>query len=559
MADVVPPPTTPPVTSSSPPPAPPTLTVSNPPPALTSSPVGTQFEGRAITPPNQPSNPTPTQAAPQAPAQVQYQVQIQTPLGTLNAQSPLPLPNNAALALVPQSLGEQPQLLLTSLDGKPLTLFPARVGNLLNPLGALATSTPTTPVTPGALPITQLTQGATVNATLLRPISALNAGIPTTGALAGQAAVPGTPVAGTSAATSPAGIVSGVQSTLNSGQTPLHASHIGPQAPGTGMPATGLPAGTQATVKIISLQPPTPGSAPSPPTPGGTITAGQTLTGTVTGSTPLGHPIVTTSAGVISLATKTVLPTNTRVIFEVAGNPILPPAPKTGIGQMLTTLHGTKSWPELTEALQTLGDVNPAIAQQVINSVIPGANAQLTTNVLFFLAALRGGDLRGWLGEGPTSILQRAKPDLVARLNDGFNQIARVSEESTAGEWRATAVPFLNGSEIEQIYLYTQRHNREDDPDKDKADARFVVDVTLTNLGRLQLDGFLHQGRKHFDLIFRSETPLPGTMPEDIRTIFINSGEITGMQGGISFQAAPPNFVDLFPPDNADDNVGLIV
>ena len=203
--------------------------------------------------------------------------------------------------------------------------------------------------------------------------------------------------------------------------------------------------------------------------------------------------------------------------------------------------------------------VNPAVAQQVINSVIPGANAQLTTNVLFFLAALRGGDLRGWLGEGPMSILQRAKPDLVARLNDGFNQIARVSEEPTAGEWRATAVPFLNGSEIEQIYLYTQRHNREDDPDKDKADARFVVDVTLTKLGRLQLDGFLHQGRKHFDLIFRSETPLPGTMSEDIRTIFISSGEITGMQGGISFQAAPPNFVDLFPPDNAEENVGLIV
>jgi hypothetical protein len=558
MADVVPPPTTPPVTSSSPPPAAPTLTVSNPPPALTNSPVGTQFEGRAIAPPNQ----APSQAPNQAPnpvqhqvqRQVQYQVQIQTPLGTLTAQSPLPLPNNAALALVLQSLGEQPQLLLTSLNGKPLTLFPPRVGNLLNPLGA----TQTTAVTPGAQPITQLTQGATVNATLLRPLFALNAGTPA-GALTGQAAVSGTPIAGTPTVTSPAGIISGAQSALNPGQSPIHASHIGGPAPGKGTPATGLPAGTQATVKIISLQPPTPGSTPSPPTPGGSITAGQTLTGIVTGSTSLGHPIVTTPAGVLSLATRTDLPTNTRVAFEVVGNPIQPPAPKGATGQMLASIYGTKTWPELTEALQTLSDVNPAVAQQLINSVIPGQNAQLTKNVLFFLAALRGGDLRGWLGEGPTSILQRAKPDLVARLNDGFNQIARVAEEPTAGEWRATAVPFLNGSEIEQIYLYTQRHNREDDPDKDKADTRFVVDVTLTNLGRLQLDGFLHQGRKHFDLIFRSETPLPGTMPENIRTIFINAGEITGMQGGISFQAAPPDFIDLFPQENAGENVGLIV
>lgn len=489
---------------------------------------------------------------------MQYQVQIQTSVGTLNAQSPLPIPQNATLALVLQSQGEQPQLLLTSLNGKALTLFAPRIGTLLNPLGATTSTTPgQTAVTPGAQPVTLLTQGATVNATLLRPLSTLNvelnSGQPNTPtrALSGQPAATGSPTV-----TAP---TSGIQTTLNLNQTPLHAVQIGASATARGTQTASLPAGTQAMVKIVSLQPPASGRNPPMPTPGGTITVGQTLSGTVTGSTPLGHPIVVTRAGFISLATRTDLPANTRVTLEVVGNLVLPPASKAAVGQVLATMHGTKTWPDLTEALQTLTDANPAIAQQLINSVIPRADAQLTTNVMFFLAALRGGDLRGWLGEGPMSILQRAKPDLVARLTSGFNQIARVSEEPIAGEWRATAVPFLNGSEIEQIFLYTQRHDREDKPNHEKADARFVVDVTLTNLGRLQLDGFLHDQRKNFDLIFRSDTPLPGTMNEDIRNIFISAGEITGMNGGISFQAAPPNFVDLSPPDNQDEGVGLVV
>jgi hypothetical protein len=558
MADVVPPPTTPPVSSSSLPSAPPTLIVSNPPPALTRTPLGTRFEGKAIAPQNQGSTP--------APVQGQYQIQIQTPLGTLTAQSPLPVPNNAALALVLQSLGESPQLLLTSLNGKPLSLFTPRGTLVPNPLAGGSTTAQATG-TPTSQPVTQLTQGTTVNATLLRPTPAINAGSPlgqSGPGLTGQAAVPGgaainTPGAANNSSTIGGQIPSSLSSTLTSSQLPLHTNASG-AATATGQSGqTGLPAGTQATVRIITLQPPLPGVPVVTPPATGTIASGQNLNGIVSGSTPQGHPIVTTHAGIFSLATRTTLPAGTQVTFEILGNLSLPPTQKTGAGHILTTLHGAKTWPELTEALQTLTDVNPAVAQQVLNSVIPRLDAQLTTNIVFFLAALRGGDLRGWLGEGPTSILQRAKPGLVARLGDNFGQMARISEEPAAGEWRGTPIPFLNGSEIEQIFLYTQHHDDDENSGGEKADTRFVVDVTLTNLGRLQLDGFLHQGRKHFDLIFRSESPLPGAMPEDIRSIFVNATEVTGMQGGISFQAAPPNFVELVPPDDEDDSFGVTV
>jgi hypothetical protein len=571
MADVVPPPTTPPVASSSSPPTPPILTILNPPPALTRAPLGTQFEGRAIAPPTQGSTPVPIQG--------QYQIQIQTPLGTLTAQSPLPVPNHAALALVLQSLGGSPQLLLTSLNGKPLTLFTPRGTPVLNPLAGGSTVAQATS-TLGSQPVTQLTQGTTVSATLLSPSLILNAATPLTlnasappilikGAplvqpgpsLVGQTTTPGGGTPGAIINRSPTGgqVSSGKSSTLASGQFPLdtNANRVSTATNQPGL--TSLPAGTQATVRITTLQPPIPGAPIVTPTATGTIASGQILNGIVSRSTPQGHPIVTTHTGIFSLATRTALLAGTQVTFEILGNLSLPPAPKNGAGHILTTLHGAKTWPEMTEALHTLTDVNPAAAQQVINSVIPRLDAQLTTNIIFFLAALRGGDLRSWLGEGPTSILQRAKPGLVARLGDNFSQMARISEEPAAGEWRGTPIPFLNGAEVEQIFLYTQRHNEDENSNDEKSETRFVVDVTLTNLGRLQLDGFLHQGRKHFDLIFRSESPLPAAMPEDIRNIFVNAAGITGMQGGISFQAAPPNFIELVPPGDQDDSFGVTV
>ena len=61
------------------------------------------------------------------------------------------------------------------------------------------------------------------------------------------------------------------------------------------------------------------------------------------------------------------------------------------------------------------------------------------------------------------------------------------------------------------------------------------------------------------DLIVRTENRLPDKMHEDIRDIFQEASDVTGIKGGISFQAAPPNFVEPIPPAAAEEHLGLIV
>jgi hypothetical protein len=102
------------------------------------------------------------------------------------------------------------------------------------------------------------------------------------------------------------------------------------------------------------------------------------------------------------------------------------------------------------------------------------------------------------------------------------------------------------------------RRRKKQDDDKGDTETRFVLDVGLSRLGRIQLDGLIGERDKRLDLIIRSQQPLPGAMRNDIRDIFINAGEITGMKGGLSFQAAPPNFVEIPASAPSTAGTGLI-
>ncbi len=100
---------------------------------------------------------------------------------------------------------------------------------------------------------------------------------------------------------------------------------------------------------------------------------------------------------------------------------------------------------------------------------------------------------------------------------------------------------------MRSITLYLRRDRDEDDDDAERSrdDTRFVVDVELSRLGRMQLDGFVRGGDKRFDLIVRTEKPLPPWMRDDIREIFAEASALTGLKGGTSFQVGPAGFIDV--------------
>ncbi|MCH8835857.1 MAG: hypothetical protein IH925_07905, partial [Proteobacteria bacterium] len=99
MTAVVPP--SPPTQPPAPPAPQPAVVVPDPPVPLTRLSPGARLDGIVLA------------------QDVKGQVQIQTSLGTLAVQTNVPLPRDAAVVLVVQSLGPQVQLQIVSIDGRP--------------------------------------------------------------------------------------------------------------------------------------------------------------------------------------------------------------------------------------------------------------------------------------------------------------------------------------------------------------------------------------------------------------------------------------------------------
>lgn len=556
MSEVAPPPPPPSSPLPAQPAQPPTATVASPPPALLELPLGARLEAviAATTP--------------------QGQIEIETAIGRLLLATGFPLPKEGPLTLQLLARGPVTQLLITAIHGlTPQTAL--RVLGLATAagrgLGAQGATLPAAP--PAAI---NLTIGATLNATVLRP------GAPAAPALPGAAGttVPGAAApaaAGAALATPGATIRLGGAPARGVGAPPVSAAGQSATArPGVSVPASGIPsggpastatasgppAGTQFSVRIVSFQPATAGEAPSPLRVGGLpLAPGNTLAGVVTGKVqPSGHPVVQTAAAALIVATRTPLPVGSTVSFEVLSQAAAPSLPREHASAHFTLPPLTDGgWPALEETLAALEEANPAVAQQLAQAVLPRPGAALGANMLFYLVALAGGDLRAWIGDGPMRILQRLRPDLLARLGDDFGQISRIADDRGPGDWRTFLIPFFNGAEVQPIKLHTRQAGDDEDAEKGRKGTRFIVDIELSRLGRLQLDGLVYQKEKHMDLIVRTENRLPPRIENGIRDVFEDANDVTGIKGGIGFQAAPPNFVEIGRPERPSERVGLIV
>ena len=561
MATVTPP--TAPTPGAGQPAAQPTVVVPEPPASLLRLALGARLEALVLS------------------AGARGSVELQIPGGRIQVQANIPLAEGARVTL--QVLARTPQLLLlvTSVDGRRAGLAGRSVaGAALGGGGTVAAGSPASlgpgggvaGAVPGAaaLPLGTLSPGATVTAILLRPLRATIGGAapspggPSAGPPASLQPQAGRPAAGGGPA--PAGTPGPSVPIPRPGTT---AATQGPEPGSAGGPARGasvlLTQGTQLPVRVVNVQPAGTTAGLAGPTPAGglSLAPGQTLTGAVTGTATSGHPIVYTRAGPLAVAVRGPVPQGTVVTLEVAGRAI-PPEP-------LPALHGAsaragmwinRSWPSLNEALDLLQEIGPGVAQQLVTTVLPQANAQLTANVLFFLAALRGGDVGAWIGQRAARLIERTRPQLMGRLREDFTLLGRMADEPGPGEWRTTLVPFHNGAEIEQIRLLLRHHGGGEDDEADGEEqkgTRFIVDVELSRLGRIQLDGLLTDRNRHLDLIVRSQSRLLPAMRDDINRLFQEANQVTGLKGGLSFQASPGSFVEAPAGETGAHGPGLIV
>ena len=156
---------------------------------------------------------------------------------------------------------------------------------------------------------------------------------------------------------------------------------------------------------------------------------------------------------------------------------------------------------------------------------------------------LKGGGIRSWPG------LDRAEagsdtriPPLIARLERDLDTAAPAARRPV-GEWRTYVLPFAGGAGIEPIRMVVRRTPDPTDADNPKraADSRrhqvhFLMDLRLTRLGAMQLDGLVAQKDRRFDLVIRTRTPLPPPMPQDLRSLFARTMEAVGYAGSLALR-----------------------
>lgn len=295
-----------------------------------------------------------------------------------------------------------------------------------------------------------------------------------------------------------------------------------------------------------------PQAAPSSPSDAGLDPTAEApdapvLRGTIAGTTPQGRPILATPQGMLALNAPVRLPPGTQVTAALTAPP-QPPQIDAAALQDLTGPVSERDWPAMRQLLAALPGLERAAAQSLLATVVPQPNRKLSAALTFLLSAIRGGDAGGWLGNDAASALEKGgHGDLLSRLDRDFQELRRQSADPLPGDWQPYLLPMFDGQGLSPIRLYIHPLKGEEGDGakrgpKEKG-SRFLLDVDLSRLGPIQLDGLVQPNR--FDLILRSHTTLDPLFRLDLIQIFADSIRAVGYTGGLSFQSGAKNWVKL--------------
>ena len=487
---------------------------------------------------------------------------VRTPSATFILSKPLPIAVNSQITLQIQSVGNELRAALLTVNGQvqhpppTVELSLASVPTQTGPQRPLVASLSPGPVQTGVPPAV-LAPGSQVSALVVPAIGDSPTALATPGTIQAVRLAPGTPLTlQVTSVTLPQGVAIVAQaittalglegagvttntsapppSLTNAATTTPTLAQIVSQQPAPAVSETGLARQAGAAAEQPTLSPNTP------------AVAHTHIAGVVTGATPDGGLLVSTPNGMLALDTRAALLPGTHISFTALPPPAATASSPVGVAAESASFALTSQpisavsefavgWPALREAIVLLQAIEPAIAQQVLNNVVPSANSQMTAGVLLFMAALRGGDVRNWIGsEAQRALEQLGRRDLLARLAGDFQQMSRVTDMPVVGDWRTLVFPFFDGHDLQQIWAFYRELKREQEENERNA-LRFVVELELSALGDLQLDGLVNERR--FDLIVRSRADLTDTVRQDIVKIFEDSLGATGMTGTLTFSS----------------------
>ena len=419
-----------------------------------------------------------------------------------------------------------------------------------------AATTPT--AIPTAVPTATISAAPTaptpqppVTTTVLQPSIPQATPLPTTAPTPQTTTV----IAPPAATAEPAAIAVPQQAAITPEQSPAIPTLPTPQSA-----APASPPAAPATITTAPIPATTTATPPPPPPPAQTIQPGNTITATVISSEPSGELLVQSPAGVVRLQASTPIPVGSRIALEVVQ--ATPPSPQTLASTALTNTQPAsltelaQQWTSIQQIFTLLagrptatGLDSPAPFKDTPSTYTATAHAtpantpapSISSALLTFLSALRKNDFDNWLGADNIRLLQsQGHDDLLKKAQAEFSQLGRQLTQSQPGHWQPLFFPVAVDGNIQQLRLFIKRDRKQSNTQdtKKQEDTRFVIEVDLTQLGELQMDGFVRTQDKElqFDMVIRSLSGLPRDVQEDIAQIYNNMGAITGYKGSITFQ-----------------------
>lgn len=426
-----------------------------------------------------------------------------------------------------------PQTIPTTVPQVPITTVP-----LVSTTGMEVSTAPPAPVVPPQQPIANIPSQAVITSTIAAPPAPVSVQTPppVSPPTSGTVSTPTSHTLPTPTPSIP--ILATAPSVIASSSAPLTT-----QPP--------LPVAATVTPAPTSIASPPPAVLPSAPPSALTLStqpATPTITATVLEGSATTGLTLHSSIGTLRLMSPHPLPVGTQIQFELEY--VLPPTASTGTAG---TGVGRDALEQLTALPLPVAAAIPE-ATGFQPRLIPKVGKELTTELVFLISALKGGDIRKWLGEDNLRTLEDTKADMLRRISAEFATMrSTLGDEAEPTRWTLYQLPFATGVGIEPLRLYHRESSEKDKDAKARGESgqHFIVDVTFTRIGILQLDGFVKKSaaRHSFDLVVRSEKPLEDELKQGIREIFQEAGQITGYDGGVSFRHGQEALFHLPTPE----------
>ncbi|PWR18391.1 hypothetical protein [Zavarzinia aquatilis] len=288
--------------------------------------------------------------------------------------------------------------------------------------------------------------------------------------------------------------------------------------------------------------------------------AALVLAATVTGrrQMPDGSVSLTLSAADGSTVTIDDAPpglgTGARLMLEIAGRrPLAPGAEERPQATPLPSLASAPAAIRQFAAGRTaIAGIAPLMGGEdgtaaALGRLLPGLmqGGDQTLATLLLSAALRFRDLKRLVGEEEVGRIEsRDGPGPLLRAGAEFGELARAAAEPAANGWRSVPLPFFDGRDIIPLVVFVQRHApppetvEEDTQQTDRKTrggaTRFIVELSPSELGPLQIDGFAQGGR--VDTVLRSRRPMPADLREGLTARYGAVLAASGLAGTIGFQ-----------------------